>query len=156
MLLDAPAELVQRWVPRDSLVESLGPQRCRLVLGSWSWAGLAATAAMFDVDLEVVGPPELREACATLSQRLRPRRRRLTGPTRARTHDAPGRAGRPGASGGARVGQASAGSSTSRFLVFAGSTGMPGPIVVEMVALATYRPLEDDGLSRSTSSRAAA
>ena len=69
VLLDAPAELVTRWVPRDSLVESLGPHRCRLVLGSWSWAGLAATAAMFDVDLEVVGPPELREACAVLAQR---------------------------------------------------------------------------------------
>ena len=116
---------------------------------------------MFDVDLEVVGPPELREACAALAQRLRPRRRRLTGasPPRGRgRHDAPGRAGRPGASGGAivRADQASAGSSTSRFFVLAGSTGMPGPIVVEMVALATYRPLEDDGLSRSTSSRAAA
>ena len=30
---------------------------------------LAATVAMFDVDIEVVGPPELREACATLSGR---------------------------------------------------------------------------------------
>ncbi len=69
VVLDAPADEVARWVPRNALVEQVGPDRCRLVLGSWSWAGLAATVAMFDVDLEVLGPPELREACDRLSRR---------------------------------------------------------------------------------------
>ena len=40
-------------------------------------------------------------------------------------------------------------------LVLFGSTGMPGPIVVEMVAFFRYRPLDALGLSRSTSSSAA-
>ncbi|WP_134740680.1 WYL domain-containing protein [Nocardioides sp. 503] len=54
----------------DGVVEELGPDRCRLVLGSWSWTGLAAAVARFDADVTVVGPPELREACARLSRRL--------------------------------------------------------------------------------------
>ncbi len=69
VVLEAPAAEVAPWVPRDALVEEVGPSRCRLVLGSWSWVGLAATVAMFDVDLEVVWPPELREACDRLSHR---------------------------------------------------------------------------------------
>jgi hypothetical protein len=44
---------------RDGVVEELGPNRCRLVLGSWSWPGLAAGIGRFDADIEVVGPPEL-------------------------------------------------------------------------------------------------
>ena len=36
-----------------------------------------------------------------------------------------------------------------------GSTGMPGPIVVDSVAFLTYRPFAADGLSRMTSSIAA-
>ena len=54
----------------DGVVEELGPDRCRLVLGSWSWPGLAAAVARFDADLEVVGPDELRAACADLSRRF--------------------------------------------------------------------------------------
>jgi predicted DNA-binding transcriptional regulator YafY len=69
VLLDAPAAEVARWIGGSGLVEELGPRRCRLVMGSWSWAGLAATVGMFDVDIEVVGPPELHQACATLSRR---------------------------------------------------------------------------------------
>lgn len=69
VLLDAPAALVARWAPRSGVVEELGPERCRLVLGSWSWVGLAAVVGTFDSDIEVVGPPELRSACAELSRR---------------------------------------------------------------------------------------
>lgn len=53
----------------DGLVEELGPHRCRLVLGSWSWVGLAAGFARFDTDVEVVGPDQLRQAFARLAHR---------------------------------------------------------------------------------------
>ncbi|MEU8740134.1 helix-turn-helix transcriptional regulator [Streptomyces halstedii] len=54
---------------RDGLVEALGPDRCRLVLGAWSWTALAAGLGRFDADIEAVGPVELREAFARLSRR---------------------------------------------------------------------------------------
>ena len=53
----------------DGEVEPVGPDRCRLRLGAWSWAGLAATLARFDADLEVLDPPELRQAFAALADR---------------------------------------------------------------------------------------
>lgn len=54
---------------RDGIVEELGPDRCRLVLGSWSWPGLVAAIGRFDADIEVVGPPELSSAFAQLAAR---------------------------------------------------------------------------------------
>src|SRR5882757_9282707 len=39
--------------------------------------------------------------------------------------------------------------------VTAGSTGMPGPVVVEMTIFFRYRPLDDAGLARMISSMAA-
>ncbi|MER6719534.1 helix-turn-helix transcriptional regulator [Streptomyces halstedii] len=54
---------------RDGLVEALGPDRCRLVLGAWSWTALAAGLGRFDADIEAVGPDDLREAFARLSHR---------------------------------------------------------------------------------------
>jgi predicted DNA-binding transcriptional regulator YafY len=68
VVLPLRAVTVSRYA-RDGVVEELGPDRCRLVLGSWSWAGLAATLSRFDVDVEVVGPPELRDAFARLAER---------------------------------------------------------------------------------------
>ena len=68
VILDLPAEAVSRYAG-DGFVEALGPDRCRLVLGSWSWAGLAATIGRFDADIEVVGPAELKEAFAHLARR---------------------------------------------------------------------------------------
>jgi len=68
VVLDLPAATVSHYV-RDGVVEELGPDRCRLVLGSWSWAGLAASIGRFDADIEVIGPPELREAFAVLARR---------------------------------------------------------------------------------------
>jgi predicted DNA-binding transcriptional regulator YafY len=80
-ILHAPAEFVARWAGADALVEELGDDRCRLVAGSWSWIGLASWFGLFGVDLEIVGPAELREAAATLggryaaaTQDTRPRR----------------------------------------------------------------------------------
>jgi hypothetical protein len=68
VILDLPAAVVSGYL-HDALVEELGPHRCRLVLGSWSWVGLAASIGRFDVDIEVVGPAELRDAFARLARR---------------------------------------------------------------------------------------
>lgn len=68
VILDLPAAAVSRHV-HDGVVEELGPDRCRLVLGSWSWTGLATAVGRFDAGIEVVGPPELRDAFAHLARR---------------------------------------------------------------------------------------
>jgi predicted DNA-binding transcriptional regulator YafY len=52
-----------------AVVEAVDEHRCRLTAGSWSWAGLAASLARFNADIEVVGPPELRTAFADLAAR---------------------------------------------------------------------------------------
>ncbi|WAX76410.1 helix-turn-helix transcriptional regulator [Streptomyces sp. KMM 9044] len=68
VILDLPAAEVSRHA-HDGAVEELGPDRCRLTLGAWSWAGLAATVGLFDAGIEVVGPPELRAAFTRLGRR---------------------------------------------------------------------------------------
>ncbi|MBB4683566.1 helix-turn-helix transcriptional regulator [Amycolatopsis jiangsuensis] len=68
VILHVPAAEVSSYA-RDGVVEELGPDRCRLVLGAWSWAGVAAAVSAFDADFEVVGPAELREAFALLGRR---------------------------------------------------------------------------------------
>ncbi|MFI7678278.1 helix-turn-helix transcriptional regulator [Actinophytocola sp. NPDC049390] len=68
VVLHLPAATVQPYAG-DGVVEALGPNRCRLLSGSWSWAGLAASLGRFDADLEVVGPAELRDAFAALARR---------------------------------------------------------------------------------------
>jgi predicted DNA-binding transcriptional regulator YafY len=68
-VLHAPASLVARWAGAEAMVEELAPDRCRLVVGSWSWTGLAAMLGMFDVEIEIVGPAELREAATALARR---------------------------------------------------------------------------------------
>ncbi|NEK85091.1 WYL domain-containing protein [Blastococcus saxobsidens] len=54
----------------DGVVEALGPDRCRLTLGAWSWVGLAAAVARYDTDVLTVDPPALAEAFRTLSERF--------------------------------------------------------------------------------------
>jgi predicted DNA-binding transcriptional regulator YafY len=68
-ILAAKAADIARWAARDAVVEEVGPDRCRLILGGWSWTGLAAMFGMFEVDLEIVGPPELKEAANQLAAR---------------------------------------------------------------------------------------
>ncbi|WP_232661045.1 helix-turn-helix transcriptional regulator [Pseudonocardia sp. TRM90224] len=53
----------------DGIVEEIDADRCRLLLGSWSWVGLAAAVGRFDVDFEVVGPEELKAAIVVLARR---------------------------------------------------------------------------------------
>ncbi len=68
-VLHAPAAEIASWVRRQAVVEELAPDRCRVLAGSWSWDRLAAWVGMFDVDLEIVGPAELKEAAGRLSRR---------------------------------------------------------------------------------------
>lgn len=68
VILDLPAATVSRHA-HDAVVEELGPDRCRVVLGSWSWTALAAGVGRFDAAVEVVGPRELKDAFALLARR---------------------------------------------------------------------------------------
>ncbi|MGI5171336.1 helix-turn-helix transcriptional regulator [Spirillospora sp. CA-253888] len=91
VVLALPAADVSAYV-HDGIVEELGPDRCRLVLGSWSWPAMAAGIGVFDADIEAVGPAELRDAFAHLARRyaraateappLTDRERRAAGPLR--------------------------------------------------------------------------
>jgi len=69
-LLRMPAEDVTRWAGRYAVVEPVGPDQCRVTASSWSWGGLAAWAGMFDTDLEIIGPDELKEAANHLASRF--------------------------------------------------------------------------------------
>ncbi|MEV4510706.1 YafY family protein [Dactylosporangium sp. NPDC049525] len=112
VILDLPAATVASYT-RDGVVEELGPDRCRVTLGSWSWPSLAAAVARFDADIEVVGPEDLTHAFAHLARRFtrtvaaaspppatptRSTTRRTSPPTPPGPSTAPGRRStRPGA-----------------------------------------------------------
>jgi predicted DNA-binding transcriptional regulator YafY len=68
VILDLPAAAVYPYT-REGIIEELGPNRCRLILGAWSWAGLAATIGRFDADIKVIGPDELKAAFTQLARR---------------------------------------------------------------------------------------
>jgi predicted DNA-binding transcriptional regulator YafY len=68
VILDLPAASVLPFA-HDGLVEEVDAGRSRLVLGSWSWVGLASAIGRFDADFEVVGPPELEDAFKRLARR---------------------------------------------------------------------------------------
>lgn len=70
VVLGLPAQAVAPFVQeQDGVVEELGPGRCRVSLGSWSWTGLAATLGRFDTDIQVLGPPQLTAAFTELAAR---------------------------------------------------------------------------------------
>lgn len=85
MILHLPATEVSRYAG-DATVEALGPDRCKLTAGAWSWMALAASVGRFDADIEVIGPPELADAFSRLSRRYA-----AAGTSSARLeHDRPG------------------------------------------------------------------
>lgn len=53
----------------DAVVTAIDDRSCRIDAGSWSWTALAASFGRFDAEIEVVGPPELVDACAVLAGR---------------------------------------------------------------------------------------
>ena len=69
--VELPAHVVARWAPGASVVRPVDAGRCRLTIGSWSWAGVAGLLITFDADLSDVRPAELREALVRIGQRLR-------------------------------------------------------------------------------------
>ncbi|QXW00173.1 helix-turn-helix transcriptional regulator [Rhodococcus globerulus] len=68
VILHRPASYVLPFAG-DGIVEDLGPDRCSLEAGSWSWVALAASLNRFDTDIDVVGPAELTRAFAQLAAR---------------------------------------------------------------------------------------
>ena len=98
VLLDRPLAEVAPFV-EDGTVEAAGPDRCRIVLGAWSWPALAARIGQLDADVEVVRPPALRAAFAALSQRFAVTAGTATRPSRAAPRAS--RAGSPGRTGSA-------------------------------------------------------
>lgn len=69
VILDLPAAVALPFI-HDTVVEAVGADRCRVTLGSWSWAALAADIGKFDADIEVIGPSELEDAFAHLAHRF--------------------------------------------------------------------------------------
>ncbi|QLY28676.1 WYL domain-containing protein [Nocardia huaxiensis] len=67
-ILDLPVQRVAPFVG-DGIAEPCGPTRTRVLIGSWSWAALAATLARFDTEIEVIGPPQLHAAFTDLAAR---------------------------------------------------------------------------------------
>lgn len=71
VILYAPAEhLAARLTPSTALVERLDARRTRISLGASSLSGLAAWVASFEVDFEVVEPPELQDVLRDLRTRI--------------------------------------------------------------------------------------
>lgn len=68
-VLALPADVVARWAPGGAVVERVGPERSRLTLRAWSWAGIAGLLATFDADVDDVQPAQLRAACAAIARR---------------------------------------------------------------------------------------
>ncbi|WP_420880539.1 helix-turn-helix transcriptional regulator [Rhodococcus sp. (in: high G+C Gram-positive bacteria)] len=68
VVVHLPADRVRPFAG-DGIVEDLGPDRCSLAVGSWSWVALAAALNRFDADIDVVGPPELADGFARLAAR---------------------------------------------------------------------------------------
>lgn len=67
-ILDLPLSAITPFL-HDGTAEPVTPTRTRVTLGSWSWPALAASLGRFDTAIEVVGPPPLRAAFATLAHR---------------------------------------------------------------------------------------
>ena len=55
----------------DGSAESVGTDRCKVRLGSWSWEALAAEFCRFTLDMSDAEPPELRAAFASIAERTR-------------------------------------------------------------------------------------
>ncbi|MDQ1075043.1 MULTISPECIES: YafY family protein [Microbacterium] len=69
VVLYAPAHRVRPFAG-DGTVTVVDEGRCTLEAGSWSWGALAASFGRFEVEMEVVGPPELAEAFAMQAERF--------------------------------------------------------------------------------------
>ena len=102
VLLDRPAPEVTPFL-EDGSVEAVGPDRCRVVLGAWSWPALAARIGQLEADVEVVRPRALQEAFTQLARRFAAAG--VTGGTAPRRPPASPGASRDGSPGRSRSAQ---------------------------------------------------
>lgn len=65
----AEASELAPWLEPDELIEA-ADGRCRLALGSWSWAGVLARLLQFERPFELHGPPELLVVADAAAARL--------------------------------------------------------------------------------------
>ena len=49
--------------------QAIGPDRTRLSLGAWSWAGVVGSLGRFGAEVDVIGPPALRRELAATAER---------------------------------------------------------------------------------------
>lgn len=69
VVLPLPAREVAPWLG-DGTLEELPGGSTRITVGSWSWTGVLALVARFDVPFTIVGPEPLRLAATALAERL--------------------------------------------------------------------------------------
>ncbi|WP_246260215.1 helix-turn-helix transcriptional regulator [Cellulomonas taurus] len=69
VLIDLPAERVAPFL-EDGVLEVVSEGRCRVRVGSWSWAGVVSWVLRFDAGFEVVGPEGLVAAAREAADRL--------------------------------------------------------------------------------------
>ncbi|WP_369819005.1 WYL domain-containing protein [Oerskovia sp. Root918] len=69
VVVDLPARDVAPFV-EDGVVEDLGPDKCSVEVGSWSWTALASLLGRLEADVHVLHPQELRLAFGELAQRF--------------------------------------------------------------------------------------
>ena len=71
VLLDAPAAVVAARVPSTvAVVEAIGARRCLLTSGADSLDSIALHLALLGIPFTPLEPPELRDRCAVLAERL--------------------------------------------------------------------------------------
>ncbi|WP_394253512.1 helix-turn-helix transcriptional regulator [Arthrobacter pityocampae] len=68
VLLHLPAHDVLPFAG-DGTVTAIDDRTCTLETGAWTWEALAASYGRFDAPMDVIGPPELAAAFATLAHR---------------------------------------------------------------------------------------
>ncbi|HEY3607656.1 MAG TPA: WYL domain-containing protein [Pseudonocardiaceae bacterium] len=71
VLMSAPADVVAGLVPPTvAVIEAVDDRRCLLISGSDSLDAIALHLALLDVPFTPLDPPELRDRCAVIAERL--------------------------------------------------------------------------------------
>jgi len=68
-VVSAEASELAPWLEPGELIEA-ADGRCRVALGSWSWAGVLARLLQFERPFELLGPPELVTAAEAAAAQL--------------------------------------------------------------------------------------
>jgi predicted DNA-binding transcriptional regulator YafY len=69
-VIDVPADRAAVFAPGGAKVEPVDETRCRLLMGAWSWTGLAGLYLTFAADMREVEPAELRAAMGAIRRRI--------------------------------------------------------------------------------------